>query len=420
MNSEGGTWGLAAGRGEGPPSLPSSHLSPRCRDRRAEGPSPTKCAGGRQPTGRRHLSRRRSRPPALGPRRDLALPSLELPGSRCRCHGLAALRHVGRHQALVPVGREAAQRKLSPSSLAERDTATSTRWSARNRAGGRRGQGHRWRGLRPAPGSATVPAGRGLAWARGPGLQAADSSLSASSSGPARGPRRAQARARLLSSLGLSAIPGPGAAVPPRVGTSVSIPEAGGSRTRPGNAEPPRALGPPGRQPSCRGPPWRPSGAPPGAASQGRPALPPGPTGPLYQPARGLAPGSTCACPATLLPGLSPGAVPGAHAFSALGSPGPRQVLGVSASSGKNPKCCGQTRRGRAHSVTSPGESAGRAPRARPAAARDQGRDAQAGQEAQGVFVCFNFIYLIYLFSALLGLFFLTSLLAYSCFTMVC
>lgn len=116
---------------------------------------------------------------------------------------------------------------------------------------------------------------------------------------------------------------------------------------------------------------------------QGRPALPPGPTGLLYQPARGLGPGSACACPATVLPGLSPGADPGAHSFSALGSLGPHQVLGVSASSGKNPKCCGQTRRGCAHSVSSPGESAGRAPRARPAAAQDQGRDAQAGQEVQ-------------------------------------
>lgn len=129
---------------------------------------------------------------------------------------------------------------------------------------------------------------------------------------------------------------------------------------------------------------WRPSGAPPGHASQGRPALPPGPTGLLYQPARGLGLGSACACPATVLPGLSPGADPGAHSFSARGSPGPRQVLGVSASSGKNPKCCGKTRRGCAHSVSSPGESAGRAPRARPAAAQDQGRDAQADQEAQG------------------------------------
>lgn len=284
-----------------------------------------------------------------------------------------------RHQELVSVGREAAQRKLSPSSLPERDRASSTRWSARNRAGGQRRPGLRWRGLRLS----SPPRPRHSNRSRG---MRADKGARAGAAGSRQQPRRFLFLAGAVVPAGPRYGPAcfPVWAWPPPRARGLWSPHRGDQRLHPGSlgladsagkcgaTADPGASWTPAFLPLTT--PWRPSGGPPRAASQGRPALPPGPTGLLYQPARGLGPGSACACPATVLPGLSPGADPGAHSFSALGSPGPRQVLGVSASSGKNPKCCGQTTRGCVHSVSSPGESAGRAPQARPAELLGLGR----------------------------------------------
>lgn len=214
-------------------------------------------------------------PPALGPP----------PGTwryrpwSCREAGAAAMASGrldtwGRHQKLVSVGREAAQRKPSPSSLPERDRASSTRWSARNRAGGQRGPGHRWRGLRlsspPRPGLSN----------RSRGMRA-DNGARAGAAGGRQQPRRFLLPAGAVVPAGLRHGPAffPVWAWPPSRARGLWSPRRGNQRLHPGSLGLADSAGECGAiaDPGASWTPaflplinqWRPSGAPPGAASRG-------------------------------------------------------------------------------------------------------------------------------------------------------
>lgn len=154
---------------------------------------------------------------------DLALPALELPGSRCRCHGLGALRHVGATPGTCP--RRAGGRAAEAQPLLAHREAQGLVHAVEREALSRRAARARPPLETPPPQLSAPPrapqryprdaGGQGRA---GRGRRRPTAASAFPPPGRRRGLRRAQARARLLSSLGVAAIPGAGAAVPPRRG----------------------------------------------------------------------------------------------------------------------------------------------------------------------------------------------------------